>query len=48
MKVLPIMTSSAGVPKSLMVPGSFRATRSRFAATAAATEAVPSRLCPQA
>ena len=47
MNVLPNSTSSAGVPNSWMVPASFRDCRSRFAATAAAVAAVPSRLCPQ-
>ena len=47
MKVLPMRISSAGEPKIWMVPGSFFAIRSRFAATAAATAAVPSRLWPQ-
>ena len=44
MKVLPKSTSSAGVPKSWMVPGSFLDWRSRLAAMAAAVAAVPSRL----
>src|SRR5271169_723419 len=46
MKGLPRSCSSAGVPKTRIVPGSFFSTRSRFAATAAATAAVPSRLWP--
>ncbi len=47
MNVFPTICSSAGVPKTRSVPGSFWATRTRFAATAAATAAVPRRLWPQ-
>ncbi len=47
MNVLPIRISSAGEPKTWIVPGSFCSTRARLAATAAAIAAVPRRLCPQ-
>ena len=46
MNTFPSSSSSAGVPKIWMVPGSFCSMRARFAATPAATADVPSRLCP--